>query len=142
MDENDEDAPFLDPSQKRTPRLKGGPGGTPKHQSRLARNAPPPSNRYLYALVLVSSIGGGLFGYDTGVVSGAIIEIKSKTMGIGPAPPGCDKPQATDPTFLHCQLTRGQIEQIVSITTLGAMVGAGTSGMMNQVRRQPATRHH
>ncbi len=64
---------------------------------------------YLYSLVAVASVGGLLFGYDTGVVSGAMILIV-------PA--------------LH--LSANQHEAIVSSTTGFAALGALCSGSLNR----------
>jgi len=67
---------------------------------------------FIFLLTFVASLGGALFGYDTGVVSGAMLEIKSNsTSGVG----GLD-------------LGDFEQEMVVSITTLGAFVGAVIAG--------------
>ncbi|MEO9140427.1 MAG: sugar porter family MFS transporter [Jatrophihabitans sp.] len=64
-------------------------------------------NGLLVRVSVIAAIGGLLFGYDTGVISGALLYIK---------------------TDLHA----GQFDQqaIVSSLLLGAMVGAGLSGYL------------
>ena len=60
-------------------------------------------------LILISSIGGLLFGYDTGVVSGAILYLKN------------DWPN----------ITNQQQELIVSIALLGAFISSLVSGPLS-----------
>jgi len=59
-------------------------------------------------LVVISAIGGFLFGYDTGVISGAMIPIKRQ---------------------FH--LSYEYQEVIVSITLVGAVIGASSSAFLN-----------
>ncbi|KAG6896153.1 hypothetical protein C0992_009945 [Termitomyces sp. T32_za158] len=66
---------------------------------------------FVWILVLCSTISGLLFGYDTGVISGALVSIGSD---LGPA-----------------QLTNGQKEFITSSTTLGALLGGLVAGVMS-----------
>ncbi|KAF8514709.1 general substrate transporter [Hysterangium stoloniferum] len=66
---------------------------------------------FVWLLVLVSSISGLLFGYDTGVISGALVTIGSD---LGP----------------H-SLSSTQDELITSATTLGALIGGLTAGIMS-----------
>ncbi|MGB8864336.1 MAG: MFS transporter, partial [Candidatus Sulfotelmatobacter sp.] len=44
-------------------------------------HVPVGSQRYVYMAAIFAAIGGLLFGYDTGVISGALIFIK-KTFGL------------------------------------------------------------
>lgn len=67
-------------------------------------------DRYLWFLVSVASLGGFLFGYDTGVVSGAMIKIV--------------------PAF---DLDDFQHEMVVSSTIAMAAVGAACSGPANSM---------
>ncbi|KAJ2339363.1 hypothetical protein GGH92_006754, partial [Coemansia sp. RSA 2673] len=67
-----------------------------------ATNRPP---RFVYFVVFCITIGGLLFGYDTGVISGALVVIKD-----------------------DWHLTNTQQEFIVGGTTLGAIVGGLFSG--------------
>lgn len=63
---------------------------------------------FLYFLVVFAAIGGFLFGYDTGVISGAMIPIKRR---------------------FHLSYEYQEI--IVSITLAGAIVGAASSAYFN-----------
>ncbi|GKD00491.1 inositol transporter 1 [Tanacetum coccineum] len=69
------------------------------------------SNGYVLGLTLVAGIGGLLFGYDTGVISGALLYIR-------------DEFEAVDKSsFLQ--------ETIVSMALVGAMIGAAAGGGIN-----------
>jgi MFS transporter, SP family, galactose:H+ symporter len=72
--------------------------------------AGPKSGRNLYIILVaaVSALSGLLFGYDTGVISGAILLIRDQ---------------------FH--LSSLMQETIVSAVLLGALVGAGISGMLS-----------
>ncbi|KAL8227314.1 hypothetical protein R6Q57_017146 [Mikania cordata] len=68
-------------------------------------------NTYVLGLTVVAGIGGLLFGYDTGVISGALLYIR-------------DEFEAVDQSsFLQ--------ETIVSMALVGAMIGAAAGGWMN-----------
>ena len=74
-----------------------------------------PLPRFMYLFVPLVAIGGLLFGFDTGVVSGALVKI-------------------TDD--LH--LTETQQELVVSLTVAGAIVGAVCGGWLaNAFGRRP-----
>ncbi|CCM01999.1 uncharacterized protein FIBRA_04073 [Fibroporia radiculosa] len=66
---------------------------------------------FVWLLVCCTSISGLLFGYDTGVISGALVTISSD---LGPA-----------------ELSSGQKELITSATTLGALLGGLLAGMLS-----------
>uniref|UniRef100_A0ACD5V3Y7 Uncharacterized protein n=1 Tax=Avena sativa TaxID=4498 RepID=A0ACD5V3Y7_AVESA len=68
-------------------------------------------NRYVLGLTGVAGIGGFLFGYDTGVISGALLYIRDEF------------PAVKDNLFLQ--------ETIVSMALLGAMLGAAGGGWIN-----------
>ncbi|KAI0045638.1 general substrate transporter [Auriscalpium vulgare] len=68
---------------------------------------------FVWLLVLCSSISGLLFGYDTGVVSGALVTISGD---LGPA-----------------ELSNLQKELITSSTTLGALFGGLGAGMLSDI---------
>ncbi|GJE86376.1 Myo-inositol transporter [Phanerochaete sordida] len=73
---------------------------------------------FVWILVACTSISGLLFGYDTGVISGALVTIGSD---LGPA-----------------ELSSGQKELITSATTLGALIGGLVAGMLSDyVGRKP-----
>ncbi|KAF8546752.1 general substrate transporter [Imleria badia] len=66
---------------------------------------------FVWLLVCCCTISGLLFGYDTGVISGALVTIKGD---LGPA-----------------VLSNGQKEFITSATTLGALLGGLVAGAMS-----------
>ncbi|KAJ8496904.1 hypothetical protein ONZ45_g12272 [Pleurotus djamor] len=66
---------------------------------------------FVWLLVASSTISGLLFGYDTGVISGALVTIGSD---LGPA-----------------ELSNGQKEFITSATTLGALLGGLVAGILS-----------
>ncbi|KAL0547364.1 hypothetical protein IC582_017294 [Cucumis melo] len=68
-------------------------------------------NPYVLGLTVVAGIGGLLFGYDTGVISGALLYIKD------------DFEAVKNSSFLQ--------ETIVSMAVLGAIVGAAAGGWIN-----------
>jgi SP family myo-inositol transporter-like MFS transporter 13 len=70
---------------------------------------PAPSLSFVYMMTAFSAIGGFLFGYDTGVISGAMLLI-------APA--------------LH--LSPDQQETVVSAAIAGAIGGAAFAGWANQ----------
>lgn len=72
----------------------------------------PQNPRVLYLLTLCSTIGGFLFGYDTGVISGVLVLLK-------------------DPTSFN--LTDVQSESIVSAAIVGAIFGAALSSCGNHM---------
>ncbi|KAL2329445.1 hypothetical protein Fmac_017026 [Flemingia macrophylla] len=68
-------------------------------------------NPYILGLASVAGIGGLLFGYDTGVISGALLYIKD------------DFEEVRNSNFLQ--------ETIVSMAIAGAIVGAAIGGWIN-----------
>ncbi|KAI0772905.1 general substrate transporter [Trametes elegans] len=66
---------------------------------------------FVWLLVACASISGLLFGYDTGVISGALVTIGGD---LGPA-----------------ELSSGQKELITSSTTLGALIGGLVAGILS-----------
>ena len=72
----------------------------------MSSNPPSPPNRsFVYIAASIAALGGLLFGYDTGVISGAVIFIKK-----------------------DFALTTFPQELVVSMVLLGATVGAFTGG--------------
>ncbi|KAK4483386.1 hypothetical protein RD792_010572 [Penstemon davidsonii] len=69
------------------------------------------SNSYVLGLTVVAGIGGLLFGYDTGVISGALLYIRD------------DFEEVNQSSFLQ--------ETIVSMAMVGAMIGAAVGGWIN-----------
>eukprot|EP00262_Sarcandra_glabra_P022457 TRINITY_DN995_c0_g1_i3.p1 TRINITY_DN995_c0_g1~~TRINITY_DN995_c0_g1_i3.p1 ORF type:complete len:209 (-),score=33.36 TRINITY_DN995_c0_g1_i3:2811-3437(-) len=69
------------------------------------------SNRYVLGLTVTAGIGGLLFGYDTGVISGALLYIRD------------DFKAVNDSSFLQ--------ETIVSMALVGAIIGAAAGGLAN-----------
>ncbi|XP_057781621.1 inositol transporter 1 [Salvia miltiorrhiza] len=66
------------------------------------------SNSYVLGLTVVAGIGGLLFGYDTGVISGALLYIRDEFEEVDQS------------SFLQ--------ETIVSMALVGAMIGAAVGG--------------
>ncbi|XP_031261412.1 inositol transporter 1-like isoform X2 [Pistacia vera] len=69
------------------------------------------SNSYVLGLTVIAGIGGLLFGYDTGVISGALLYIKD------------DFEVVKQSSFLQ--------ETIVSMALVGAIIGAASGGWIN-----------
>ncbi|CAH9062238.1 unnamed protein product [Cuscuta epithymum] len=69
------------------------------------------SNAYVLGLTIIAGIGGLLFGYDTGVISGALLYIKDEFEEVNQS------------SFLQ--------ETIVSMALVGAMIGAAAGGWIN-----------
>ncbi|KAL2507274.1 Inositol transporter 1 [Forsythia ovata] len=69
------------------------------------------SNAYVLGLTVVAGIGGLLFGYDTGVISGALLYI------------GDEFEEVNQSSFLQ--------ETIVSMALVGAIIGAAMGGWIN-----------
>ena len=79
----------------------------PYSDDKLGQNTRTPL--FLYVVVFFSTIGGFLFGYDTTVISGALLDLKK-----------------------DFSLSKLQIELVVSVTALAATVGALAGGLMNE----------
>ncbi|CAK9153202.1 unnamed protein product [Ilex paraguariensis] len=71
------------------------------------------SNPYVLGLTVVAGIGGLLFGYDTGVISGALLYIRDEFEAVNQS------------SFLQ--------ETIVSMALVGAIIGAAAGGWINDV---------
>ncbi|CAN1833544.1 Inositol transporter 1 [Linum perenne] len=69
------------------------------------------SNAYVLGLTVIAGIGGLLFGYDTGVISGALLYIRDEFEEVNRS------------SFLQ--------ETIVSMALVGAMIGAASGGWIN-----------
>ncbi|XP_011037068.1 PREDICTED: inositol transporter 1-like isoform X2 [Populus euphratica] len=69
------------------------------------------SNSYVIGLTVAAGIGGLLFGYDTGVISGALLYIKDEFEVVNQS------------SFLQ--------ETIVSMALIGAIIGAAGGGWIN-----------
>ncbi|KAJ4956434.1 hypothetical protein NE237_013217 [Protea cynaroides] len=69
------------------------------------------SNRYVLGLTVTAGIGGLLFGYDTGVISGALLYIRDDFAVVN-----------------HNKIIQ---ETIVSMAIVGAIIGAAAGGWMN-----------
>ena len=65
------------------------------------------SSGFVYVAAAISALGGMLFGYDTGVISGAILFISK-----------------------DFSLTQLQVEIVVSCVLIGALIGAMTGGIL------------
>eukprot|EP01061_Rhynchopus_euleeides_P020215 TRINITY_DN32954_c0_g1_i1.p1 TRINITY_DN32954_c0_g1~~TRINITY_DN32954_c0_g1_i1.p1 ORF type:complete len:520 (+),score=195.52 TRINITY_DN32954_c0_g1_i1:93-1562(+) len=75
-------------------------------------------NAFMCFLIFIASVGGALFGYDTGVVSGAMIQIKSDSR--------------VYPDVDGMNLNNIWQEIVVSATTAGAAIGCVLCGRLNQ----------
>ncbi|KAK7363838.1 hypothetical protein VNO77_05997 [Canavalia gladiata] len=91
-------------------RMEGGPQGASKAEFAECwkRSTGSP---YIMRLALSAGIGGLLFGYDTGVISGALLYIRE------------DFDEVDKKTWLQ--------ETIVSMAVAGAIIGAAFGGWMN-----------
>jgi SP family galactose:H+ symporter-like MFS transporter len=89
-------APSL--KERESPAVKPGPA---------AGGHAPVINRFVYAAVAIAALGGLLFGYDTGVISGAILFIK-----------------------VDFSLSPMMEEIVVSAVLMGAVLGAGAGGAL------------
>ena len=69
--------------------------------------APTVVNRFVYTAVAIAALGGLLFGYDTGVISGAILFVK-----------------------VEFSLSPTMEELVVSAVLIGAVLGAGAGGAL------------
>ncbi|KAM5532982.1 hypothetical protein V8D89_013324 [Ganoderma adspersum] len=83
----------------------------PPHEEVVIAEGEERTTMFVWLLVFCTSISGLLFGYDTGVVSGALVTIGGD---LGPA-----------------ELSAGQKELITSSTTLGALLGGLVAGMLS-----------
>ncbi|KAJ9460812.1 Inositol transporter 1 [Diplonema papillatum] len=75
-------------------------------------------NTHLVVLIGTACVGGLLFGYDTGIVSGAMIQIKSDPR--------------EHPDVGGFDLSSAMQGAVVSITTVGAAIGSILSGPLSQ----------
>src|SRR5687768_17613717 len=83
--------------------------------AKLASGGKPVNTLFLYVVSLLSAVGGFLFGYDTGIASGAMVFIR--------------------PQF---NLNELWVEIVVSITILWAWIFSGLAGWMsNKFGRKP-----
>ena len=82
---------------------------TPFFRLRASPPAELQAGFYIFLLTGICAVSGGLFGYDTGVVSGALLSIRKD---------------------LH--LNEWQQELVVSITTVGAVAGSLLGGWANE----------
>ena len=64
-------------------------------------------NRFVYTAVAIAALGGLLFGYDTGVISGALLFVK-----------------------VEFSLSPTMEEVVVSAVLMGAVLGAGAGGAL------------
>lgn len=85
-----------------------------REEKPLMGNPQGTNNRLLFLLTAFACIGGALFGYDTGVVSGAMLLIASK--------------RAECPRYGGFGLSHMEQEIIVSSTVLAAILGSVLSG--------------
>ena len=65
------------------------------------------NSRFVYIAAAISALGGMLFGYDTGVISGAILFIRQ-----------------------DFSLSQVQVEFVVSCVLIGALTGAMGGGVL------------
>jgi SP family galactose:H+ symporter-like MFS transporter len=88
--------------EKRSETKRGGDKGM------MPGGSVPGRTRFVYLLAIVGAVGGFLFGYDTGVISGALLYLR---------------------TEFH--LTPTMVGTVTAVVLAGAVVGAATSGALN-----------
>jgi hypothetical protein len=88
----------------------------------MARNATPAQKvrRHVALGAAVTALGGLLFGYDTGVVSGALLFLQKDFGG----------------------LSSFQEELVTSLLLVGAVVGAELPGRVSRLHREPKLPQH
>ena len=96
------------------PEVTGAPGGAGAAAGSAAAGRPPVAEEgrqplLVYAVAAVSALGGLLFGYDTGIISGALLDLRE-----------------------DFSLSSREQEWVVSVILVGAMVGALVSGRLSQ----------
>ncbi|KAK0518992.1 hypothetical protein OC834_007535 [Tilletia horrida] len=95
-----------------------------------------PAFSHLSLLAAVSSLSGAQFGFDTAIISGALVSIHSDLRSSGGGNATADSSLSGDAAAAaaspHRPLTSGEQELIVSITTVGAIVGALGSAYLSR----------
>ncbi|KAE8254538.1 hypothetical protein A4X13_0g3377 [Tilletia indica] len=90
-----------------------------------------PAFSHLSLLAAVSSLSGAQFGFDTAIISGALVSIHSDLLPSSPASPAPGI-NGTLPITDRRPLTAGEQELIVSVTTVGAIIGALASAYLSR----------
>ncbi|KAK0566989.1 hypothetical protein OC861_002951 [Tilletia horrida] len=99
-----------------------------------------PGLSHLSVLAAVSSLSGAQFGFDTAIISGALVSIHSDLRPSSSSPTNNGTAALTGQngtvpasySTLSRPLNTGEQELIVSITTVGAIVGALASGYLSR----------
>ncbi|CAD6935644.1 unnamed protein product [Tilletia controversa] len=87
---------------------------------------------HLSLLAAVSSLSGAQFGFDTAIISGALVSIHSDLRPSSSSSPGPSTNGTLPITDARRPLTAGEQELIVSVTTVGAIVGALASAYFSR----------